>query len=581
VNKTFKKLITYLKKDFLIILLTIILSLAVSILMIYIPKLFGTSIDLIIGKNDVDFEKLNDLLLKSGIIVICIGVIQWIQLLLNNLIAYRVTRRFRNDAFRAIQELPLSYLDSHQIGESVSIIINDVENIADGLILGLTQAFSGIASIIGTIWFMFGINLIIACIVVVITPVSLFVAKFISTRTYKFFKNQSLIKSEQTGFIDEMIGNLKLVKIYNHEDANLSNFDIINDKLEDCSLKAIFFSSLTNPCTRFVNSLVYAIVALFGAIFIIEKVEAPIVLGAGLLSTLLAYANQYTKPFNEISSVVTELQNAFASASRVFGLIEETKETNPIGIGAENLRLDGNYNLENVYFSYVSEKPLIQNFCLNVTKGQKIAIVGPTGCGKTTIINLLMRFYKVDSGNINIDGININLFDKHELRSNYGMVLQDTWIKKGTVYENIKIGKKDASIEEVIEACKKANCHNFIIKLEKGYDTIISEDSSLSAGQRQLICIARAMLLLPPILILDEATSSIDTRTEIKIQEAFNTLMNNKTSFIVAHRLSTIRNADIIIVMKDGNVIETGNHFELLAQKGFYYHLYNSQFENN
>lgn len=578
-SKTIKRMLAYLKRDVILVIFSIVLSLVVSILMIYIPKLFGDAIDLIVEENNVSFDKVNDILLKSSIIILVISVVQWIQLLINNVIAYRITKRFRNNAFETLQELPLSYLDSRQVGESVSIIINDVENVADGLILGLTQAFSGVATILGTIVFMFGINWIIACIVIVITPLSLFVAKFISSRTYKFFKEQSYIKSEQTGFIDEMVGNLKVVKTYNHEHENLEKFDEVNKRLEVCSLRAIFFSSLTNPCTRFVNSVVYAIVALFGAIFIINKIEAPVILKAGALSSLLAYANQYTKPFNEISSVISELQNAFASAARIFNLIDEQKEENPTPLNLEQ-KLTGKYKLDKVYFSYIPEKPLIQNFNLDVHPGEKIAIVGPTGCGKTTIINLLMRFYKVDGGAILLDDTNINLFEKNELRSNYGMVLQDTWIKKASVYENIKLGNEQATLDDVIEACKKANCDSFIRKLENGYDTIISEDYSLSQGQRQLLCIARAMLVLPPILILDEATSSIDTRTELKIQEAFNILMEGKTTFIVAHRLSTIKNADKIIVMKDGNVIETGNHKELLLKKGFYYNLYNSQFSS-
>lgn len=580
-NKTMNKLLRYLKKDLLLIILTILLSFVVSILMIYIPKLFGDAIDLIIEKDNVKFDKLEIILQKSCIIIFSIGIIQWIQLLLNNTIAYRITRRLRLDAFKTIQELPLAYLDSHPTGGTISIIINDVENVADGLILGFTQAFSGITTIIGTIYFMFRLNWIIACIVIVITPLSLFVAKFIASKSYKFFKDQSVIKSEQTAFIDEMVGNLKVVKTYNHEYANLQQFDEINNRLEKCSLKAIFFSSLTNPCTRFVNSVVYAAVALTGALFIVYGVKAPEILSIGGLTCLLTYANQYTKPFNEITSVITELQNAMASASRIFNLIEETKELPPLELENINEQLKGNFNINHVYFSYTKEKALIEDFSIQVKSGQKIAIVGPTGCGKTTMINLLMRFYKVDDGIITIDNIPINNFDKHELRSNYGMVLQDTWIKTGTVIENVKIGNPNATKEEVIGACKKAHCHNFILKLEKGYDTIISEDTSLSVGQRQLLCIARVMLMLPPILILDEATSSIDTRTEHKIQQAFNTLMENKTSFIVAHRLSTIKGADIIIVMKDGNVLETGNHQELLNKRGFYYQLYNSQFSEN
>lgn len=577
-NNVFRKLCKYLKTDLITIIFTILLSMVVSILMIYIPKLYGEGIDEIIGTNNVNFNTLSEIIKKACIIIVVIGFVQWIQLAINNNIAYRLTRRLRSDAFRVIQRLPLAYLDSHQSGKTISIIINDVENVADGLILGLTQAFSGVTTIIATIVFMITINWIIAILVVVITPLSLFVAKFIAKKTYNMFKNQSEIRGIQTGFIDEMISNLKVVKAYNHEDDNLVKFDEINDSLEKCSFKAVFFSSLTNPSTRFVNSLVYALVACAGALFAIRPVSASLVVTAGTLTSLLSYANQYTKPFNEISSVITELQNAFACASRIFELINEPQEEiipNEI-IREDNLL--GDIELKNVFFSYVEHQKLIENFNLQVKPGEKIAIVGPTGCGKTTLINLLMRFYDVTNGAILVDNYNIKEYNRKYLRSNYGMVLQDTWIKNATVKENITLGNQNITDEEIIEACKKAHCHNFIKKFKNGYDTIISEDFGLSGGQKQLICIARIMVLLPPILILDEATSSIDTRTEIKIQEAFDTLMKNKTSFIVAHRLSTIKEANRIIVMNNGHIIEVGNHQELLTRRGFYYNLYNSQF---
>lgn len=575
-----KKLFKYLKLDLLNIIITIILSAAVSILMIYIPKLFGEAIDEIIGINNVNFKELESIIKKVIIIICAIGILQWIQLFINNSIAYRITRRLRSDAFSVIQRLPISYLDTHQSGSTISIIINDVENVADGLILGFTQAFSGITTIIATIVFMIYINWVIAILVVVITPLSLFVAKFIAKKTYNMFKSQSEIRAVQTAFIDEMITNLKVVKAYNHEDDNLTTFNDINNKLEKCSFKAVFFSSLTNPSTRFVNSVVYAVVACCGAIFAIAPFNPSLLITAGSLTCLLSYANQYTKPFNEISSVITELQNAIACSNRIFMLINEPteiKKENEI-INAQNL--EGNITLNNVFFSYNPEQKLIEDFNLRVNKGEKVAIVGPTGCGKTTLINLLMRFYDITKGELLVDNKNIAEYNRQYLRSNYGMVLQDTWIKNASVKENITLGNKAITDEQIIEACKKAHCHNFVIKFSDGYDTIISENYGLSGGQKQLICIARIMLLLPPILILDEATSSIDTRTELKIQEAFNILMENKTSFIVAHRLSTIKEADKIIVMKNGHIIEVGNHTELLKRKGFYYTLYNSQFPN-
>ena len=484
----------------------------------------------------------------------------------------------RNESFAKLQKLPLSYLDSHPYGEVVSIIINDVDQFTEGLLIGLTQSFSSLITIIGTICFMIYINWIIAIIVVLVTPLSLFVAKFISSKTYSMFKAQSEIRAIQTGFIDEMITNLKVVEAYNHEEFNNKRFNEINNELEKCSFKATFFSSLTNPCTRFVNSVVYALVALFGALFVVNTGNILLTLTVGNLSSLLSYANQYTKPFNEISSVITELQNAFACAKRVFDLLDEKEE-----VSDENLdtlqNVCGNVELQNVYFSYTPSQKLIEDFNLTVKQGQKIAIVGPTGCGKTTLINLLMRFYDPTNGVISIDNNDISKVTRMSLRDSYGMVLQDTWVKNATVKENVSIGKPNATMDEIVDACKKAHCHSFIKRLPNGYDTILNNEGMLSAGQKQLLCIARIMLCLPPMLILDEATSSIDTRTELKIQEAFNLLMKGKTTFIVAHRLSTIKEADIILVMNNGNVIETGSHEELLNKKGFYANLYNSQFE--
>ena len=476
-----------------------------------------------------------------------------------------------------IQKLPLKYLDAHSHGELVSIIINDTDQFTEGLLLGLTQAFSSIVTIIGTICFMIYINWIIALVVVFVTPLSLFVAKFISSKTYSMFKAQSEIRAVQTGFIDEMISNLKVVKAYNHEEENIIKFNEINNKLEKCSLKATFFSSLTNPCTRFVNSVVYALVALFGALFVIDPFSSALSLTVGSLSSFLSYANQYTKPFNEISSVITELQNAFACAARVFTLLDEEEEISDCD-NTVLFDVVGNVKLSHVYFSYREDQKLIEDFNLIVRPGMKVAIVGPTGCGKTTLINLLMRFYDTVSGEIKVENKEIKDVTRMSLRDSYGMVLQDTWIKNASVKENISLGKPSATLDEIIEACKKAHCHSFIKRLPNGYDTILSDEGALSVGQKQLLCIARIMLCLPPMLILDEATSSIDTRTEIKIQEAFNILMKGKTTFIVAHRLSTIKEADIILVMNNGNVIETGTHEELLERKGFYANLYNSQF---
>lgn len=572
-----KRLLKYLNKNIVSLSITLILAVVSVVLTIYVPILFGNAIDLIIDKGNVDFNGLKAILFKIFIIILVIGILQWLMMTINNYVAYRINKRIRYESFVKIQKLPLKYLDAHSHGELVSIIINDIDQFTEGLLLGLTQAFSSIVTIIGTICFMMYINWIIALVVVVVTPLSLFVAKFIATKTYTMFKAQSEIRAVQTGFIDEMISNLKVVKTYNHEDENVEKFEKINNELEKCSLKATFFSSLTNPCTRFVNSVVYALVALFGALFVISPVNAALALTVGSLSSFLSYANQYTKPFNEISSVITELQNAFACAARVFNLLDETEEVSD----KNNVVLTnaiGNVTLNHVYFSYREDQKLIEDFNLKVKPGMKVAIVGPTGCGKTTLINLLMRFYDTVSGEIRLEDKEIKEITRMSLRDSYGMVLQDTWIKRASVRENISLGKPDASLEEIIDACKKAHCHSFIKRLPNGYDTILSDDGSLSVGQKQLLCIARIMLCLPPILILDEATSSIDTRTEIKIQEAFNTLMKGKTTFIVAHRLSTIKETDIILVMNNGNVIEIGTHEELLKQQGFYANLYNSQF---
>lgn len=578
-QNTLTRVLHYLRKDIISLIITFILSIVTVALTIYVPILFGNAIDEIIDINNVNFEFIIKILMSVVIIVAITGLLQWLMYSLNNKMTYRIARRLRNECFQKIQVLPLKYLDSNPIGETVSIIINDIETFSDGLLLGFTQLFTGVATIIGTIAIMMYYNWIIGLVVIFVTPLSLFVAKFIASRTYKLFREQSEIRAVQTGFINEMIGNLKVVQAYSHEEENNEKFNEINDHLAKCSLKAIFYSSLTNPCTRFVNSIVYALVALFGALFVISPVGS-LSLTVGSLTSFLSYANQYTKPFNEISSVITELQNAFACIKRVFSILDQENE---VVTGREitlNEELAGNVEINNVYFSYVPEQKLIQNFNLKVNNGQRIAIVGPTGCGKTTLINLLMRFYDVNKGNIKVDNYDIRDIKRKSLRLNYGMVLQDTWIKNASVRDNIAIGNNDASIEEIIIAAKKANAHNFIKRLPNGYDTIINDEGNLSTGEKQLLCIARIMLYSPSILILDEATSSIDTRTEVKIQEAFNTIMEGKTTFIVAHRISTIQEADVILVMNNGNIIEQGNHDELLKQDGFYAKLYNSQFIN-
>ena len=543
------------------------------------PIFFGQIINLIVSKGNVDFVSIFE---KFIIIAACIaltGVSQWIMNIINNRITYSVVRDVRKEAFLHIQSLPLKFIDGHAYGDIVSRNIADVDQFADGLLMGFTQLFTGVLTILGTLVMMFLINWVIALIVFVLTPLSLFVAKFIASKTYSLFRKTTEIRGEQTAFIDEMVGNLKVVQAFNHENENLDKFDEVNERLTKASLKSIFYSSLTNPSTRFVNAVVYAAVALSGALMLVFQTPLPFIFDVGLLTSLLSYANQYTKPFNEISGVITELQNAVACAGRIYELIDEPPQTPDAAdaVTAENVK--GSVGFEGVYFSYTADKKLIENLNVAVKAGQRVAIVGPTGCGKTTLINLLMRFYDVNGGAITVDGNNITHITRKSLRRNYGMVLQDTWLKSGTVKENIAFGKPDATDEEIVSAAKDSHAHNFIMQLPDGYDTVIGEDGgALSQGQKQLLCIARIMLCLPPILILDEATSSIDTRTEQKIQQAFSRLMSGRTSFIVAHRLSTIKEADMILVMKDGNIIEQGTHKELLKMNGFYTNLYNSQF---
>lgn len=571
---TIKKVLDYIKKYKILVALSLIFAAVTVALTLYVPILTGRAVDFIIGKGNVDFDSLIKIAVEIVVIVAITAVLQWLMSICNNKITYGVVRDIRNEAFEKIERMPLSYIDTHEHGDIVSRIIADVDTFADGLLMGFTQAFTGIITIFGTLIFMVTINFKITILVVLVTPLSLVIANFIAKRTYKLFRKQSEIKGKQTGIINEMIGNQKVVKAYSKEADVLERFDEINDELQNVSLKAIFYSSTTNPATRFVNAMVYAVVGIVGAVFAINGH-----ISVGGLSSFLSYANQYTKPFNEISSVITELQNALACAARIFDLIYEKSEEPDKEGAIESLSIDGTVSLKNVNFSYVPDKKLIENFSLDVKKGQKIAIVGPTGCGKTTLINLLMRFYDVNSGSISISGENIMDMTRDTLRNSYGMVLQETWLKAGTIKENLMMGNESATMDEVIEAAKASHAHSFIRRLENGYDTYIGEDGgSLSQGQKQLLCIARVMLTKPPMLILDEATSSIDTRTEIKIQEAFNILMKGRTSFIVAHRLSTIREADVILVMKDGNIIEQGNHDELMEKGGFYANLYNSQF---
>ena len=573
-SQTVKKVIIRIKKYWVFLILSIIMATITVASSLYVPILVGNAIDYIIGPSNVNFRLIAQILAEIGVVIGITALSQWIMNICNNKITYHVTRDIRDEAIEKIEHLPLKYIDGHSYGEIVSRVIADVDQFADGLLMGFTQFFSGVMTILGTLGFMLSINVKITLVVVLITPVSFFVASFIAKRTYKMFKLQSETRGEQTALIDEMIGGQKVVSAYCHEEEAVRQFDEINDRLQKYSLNAIFFSSITNPSTRFVNSLVYAGAAVTGAISAIYGR-----LTVGQLSCFLSYANQYTKPFNEISGVVTELQNAIACASRVFELIEEEPEAAESSNAVNLENVDGRVDLNDVEFSYVPDKKLIEDFNLHVKKGQKIAIVGPTGCGKTTIINLLMRFYDVNSGSIDVSGVDIRELTRRSLRAGYGMVLQDTWLKSGTIRENIIMGRPDATDEEIIEAAKAAHSHGFIKRLPNGYDTVIGEDGgNLSQGQKQLLCITRVMLCHPPMLILDEATSSIDTRTEIKIQNAFNKLMEGRTSFIVAHRLSTIQSADVILVMKDGHIIEQGNHEELLAKNGFYKKLYESQF---
>lgn len=556
----------------------LILSLVFAVITVgftlYAPILIGDAVDFIVGKGQVDFGKILQILVKLAVIIGVTSMAQWLMNLCNNQITYRVVKDVRMNAFEHLQKLPLKYVDSHPYGETISRIITDVEQFSDGLLMGFSQLFTGVVTIAGTLAFMLSINVKISLIVIFITPLSLFVASFVAKKTYNMFKIQSETRAQMTSLVDEMVGNQKVVQAFGYGKRSLERFDTINEELKTCSIRAIFFSSITNPSTRFVNGLVYSGVGIFGAVLAMQGV-----ITVGQLSCFLTYANQYTKPFNEISSVLTEIQNAFACAKRVFDFIDEEVETKDKEGALILQQTDGSMELQHISFSYRKDTPLLKDLNLHVKQGQKVAIVGPTGCGKTTLINLLMRFYDIDAGKIYVSGHDVKEITKHSLRANFGMVLQDTWLKSGTIAENIAYGKPEATRAEIIEAAKAAHAHGFIKRMSDGYDTVISEDGgNLSQGQKQLLCIARVMLKLPPILILDEATSSIDTRTEIKIQEAFQKMMEGRTSFIVAHRLSTIKEADIILVMKDGNIVEQGNHEELLARNGFYAKLYQSQF---
>lgn len=571
---TLGKVLRYIKRYWGYLGVSIVLAAVTVALTLYLPILIGQAVDLILDKGLVDFAGIFLILRKMAVVILLTAAAQWVMNACNNKITYNVIRDIRMEAFEKIEHLPLKYLDAHSYGEVVSRVIADVDQFADGLLMGFTQFFTGIVTIFGTLIFMLTISVHITVAVVVITPISLFVASFIAKKTFSMFKLQSETRGEQTAFIEEMVGNQKVVQAFSHEDEALEKFDEINDRLQKCSLRAIFFSSLTNPCTRFVNSLVYATVGVVGAFTAIAGG-----ISVGQLSSLLSYANQYTKPFNEISGVITELQNALACAGRVLELIEEEAEEPDAADAVELSHANGRVELSHVFFSYTPGQKLIEDFNLSVKPGQHVAIVGPTGCGKTTLINLLMRFYDVNSGMILVSDVPMKRLTRKSLRDNYGMVLQETWLRSGTIRDNIAMGKPDATDEEIIEAAKASHAHSFIKRLPEGYDTVIAEDGgNLSQGQKQLLCIARVMLCLPPMLILDEATSSIDTRTEIKIQNAFAKMMQGRTSFIVAHRLSTIQEADTILVMKDGSIIEQGNHEELLAKNGFYAKLYNSQF---
>lgn len=568
------KVLRSIRPYWFLVVLSFVMAAVTVALTLYVPILIGYAVDEIIAAGNVNFPGVWAIIKQIVIVIVITALSQWLMNVCNNRITFRVIKDIRTKAFHRLENLPLKYVDSHQYGDVVSRIVSDVDQFSDGLLMGLTQLFSGVITIIGTLAFMLYLNWIIALVVVIITPLSLFVARFIAQRTYTMFHKQSETRGKLTSLIDEMIGNQKVVQAFGYEDDALNRFDKINETLGEFSLKATFFSSITNPATRFVNGVVYAGVGIVGAIAAVNGV-----LTVGRLTSFLSYANQYTKPFNEISGVITELQNALASAARVFELMEEEPQVPDAEDAVVLADVDGNVEMDHVYFSYTPEQKLIENFNLNVKPGQRIAIVGPTGCGKSTVINLLMRFYDVDQGSVKVEGEDIRHITRESLRNNYGMVLQETWLKSGTIRENIVYGKPDASEEEMILASKAAHAHSFIKRLPQGYDTVITEDGgNLSQGQKQLLCIARVMLCLPPMLILDEATSSIDTRTEIRIQKAFAKMMQGRTSFIVAHRLSTIKEADVILVMNNGNIIEQGTHEELLAQNGFYANLYNSQF---
>ncbi|MDD6573060.1 MAG: ABC transporter ATP-binding protein [Thermoflexaceae bacterium] len=573
-KRTLKRILSLIKPYGFFVVLSLLFAAGVVTLTLYAPILVGNAVDLIVGPGNVDFAGIKAILLEIIIVVAFTAVFQWLMNLCNNHITYSIVAKIRTQAFNHIQGLPLRYIDANQSGTIINRVITDVDQFSDGLLMGFTQLFTGVATIVGTLFFMLSINVWITLVVVLITPLSFFVAGFVAKKTYVLFRRQSEIRGEMTGLIDEMVGNQKIVQAFNHQKEAIENFEEINERLKDCSHKAIFFSSVTNPATRFVNSIVYAGVGITGAFAAINGM-----LSVGQLSCFLSYANQYTKPFNEISGVITELQNALACAAKVFELLDEAEETEREDAITQMEAGEASVDLEHVYFSYNPEVKLLEDLNLSVKPGQRVAIVGPTGCGKSTLINLLMRFYDVDSGEIKIDGINTQKMTRNVLRERFGMVLQETWLQAGTIRDNIAYGNPDATQEEIINAAKMAHAHSFIKRLPQGYDTVLAENGgNLSQGQKQLLCIARVMLKLPPMLILDEATSSIDTRTEIRIQKAFNTLMEGRTSFVVAHRLSTIRESDIILVMKNGNIIEQGTHEELLKMNGFYTELYNSQF---
>lgn len=575
-TETLKKLIKMLGSQFGLFVFSLILAVITTAFTLYIPILFGDAINCIVGVGDVDFDSIKVIAIKMAIAIAITAFSQWLMSICNNRLSYNLIHEVRSKAFDKLQKLPLSYIDTHPYGDTVSRIITDTDTLADGLLMGFSQLFTGVITVIGTVVLMFGINWKISLVVIVLTPVSLLVAKFIASRTYSMFNLQSETRGEQTAFIEETVGSQKVVQAFCHQEQACEKFDEINERLKSCSLRAIFFSSMVNPSTRIINSVIYAIVCLLGALTVVSS--NGVLLSVGALSALLSYAGQYAKPFNEISGVLTELSSALASANRVFEIIEQEAEVSTDSL-PEMPHAKGDVSLNNVKFSYVPEKPLINGISLNFKSGEQIAIVGPTGCGKTTLINLLMRFYDVNSGSITVDGTDIRDVTRQSLRKNYGMVLQETWLKAGTVRENITMGNPDATDEEILAAAKSTHAHSFIKRLPQGYDTVLDEDGgSLSEGQKQLLCITRIMLCLPPMLILDEATSSIDVKTELHIQHAFSRLMKGRTSFVVAHRLSTIKHSDVILVMKDGNIIEHGSHSELLKQKGFYYELYNSQF---